>query len=123
MRAESANDGVLPFRFHHGIHKAFTYISVKSRWKKMPFSLLECSVAHTRGGTLCPVDLFRQNPQYPTNFDTLNHMSNFSKTSEHTAKYAVSLTAPESSVKSLYLLQTFQHYFKQINLSFRIKLM
>ena len=39
-RAESANDGVLPKFFHHGIHKAFTYNSVKSRWKTVDNKLL-----------------------------------------------------------------------------------
>ena len=39
-RAESANDGVLPNFFHHGIHKAFTYSSVKSRWKTVDHKLL-----------------------------------------------------------------------------------
>ena len=39
-RAESANDGVLPKFFHHGIHKAFTYSSVKSRWKTVDNKLL-----------------------------------------------------------------------------------
>ena len=39
-RAESANDGIFSNFFHHGIHKAFTYSSVKSRWKTVENKLL-----------------------------------------------------------------------------------
>ena len=39
MRAESANDGVLPNFFHRRIHKDFTYRSVKFWWKTVDYRL------------------------------------------------------------------------------------
>ena len=38
-RAERANNGIFPNFFHCGIQKAFTYSSVKRRWKTVNFKV------------------------------------------------------------------------------------